>query len=73
MDQVGRHEDHITRLERVAGIAHHIVRIAGNEKIQLIKFMVVRRDLVVGLVYGVLGLEITLDHKMLVQPVIFLI
>ena len=35
--------------------------------------MVVRRDLVVGLVYGVLGLEITLDHKMLVQPVIFLI
>lgn len=73
MDDVGRNEQHVARIERVARVSDDIIRVAGNEKIEFIKFMIVRRDLVVVLMHRMLSLEIALLHEVLVQPVIVLI
>ena len=41
-----------------ARIADDVIRVAGNEKIEFVKFMIVRRDFVVVLMHRMLACEI---------------
>ena len=69
MQDVGRDDEQIPGLKMEQLIVDDIVHMAAREEKHFVKFMVVRRDLVIVRVEGMLDFEITLGHVVLVQPV----
>jgi len=68
MKNVRRDNQQVAPPQMEALIGDNVIHIAAHKKQQFVEFVVMRLDLVIGRVNGVLDLEVLFHHVVLVQP-----
>ena len=69
MQDVRRDDEQVPRLKVEHLIVHNIVHMAAHEEKHFVKLMVVRLDLVIIRVEGMLDFEIAFGHIVLIEPI----